>query len=56
MLCSRDPPGGTHHVDGVDVGELREELTAAERELGVGLEELLSVETNAGHNEKLPAG
>lgn len=32
----------THHIDGVDVGELVEELTTAEGELGVRLEELLS--------------
>jgi len=34
----------SYHVDGVDVGELREELTTAEGELGVGFEELLSEE------------
>lgn len=47
MLCSSVPSGSTHHINGVDVGELGEELTTAEGELGVGLEELLSGETKA---------
>lgn len=34
----------TYHVDRVYVGKLREELTAAEGELGIGLKELLSEE------------
>lgn len=38
-------PALTHQINGVDVGKLREELTTAEGELGVGLEELLSGET-----------
>lgn len=38
MIC-------THHIYGVDVRKLREELTTAEGELGVGFEELLSGET-----------
>lgn len=45
MLCSSVPSGPTHHINRVDVGKLREELTTAEGELGVGLEELLSGET-----------
>lgn len=44
MLCSSGPLGPTHHINGVDVGKLRDELTTAEGELGVGLEELLSGE------------
>jgi hypothetical protein len=38
--------GRGDHVDGVDVGQLREELTTAEGELSVGLEEHLSGETD----------
>lgn len=34
------------HVDGVDVGQLRKELTAAEGELSIGLEEQLPGETD----------
>lgn len=34
----------TYHIDGVNVGKLRQELTTAECELSVGLEELLSKE------------
>lgn len=45
MLCSSVPSGPTHHINGVDVGELREELATAEGELGVGLKELFSGET-----------
>ena len=37
----------THHVNGVDVGELRQQLTTAEGELSVGLEEQLPGETDA---------
>lgn len=48
MLCSRVPSRPTHHINGVDVGKLREELTAAEGKLGVGLEKLLSEETKPG--------
>lgn len=44
-MCSSLPSGLTHHINGVDVGKLREELTTAEGELGVGLEELFSGET-----------
>ena len=43
--CPACASGPTHHINGVNVGELGEELTAAEGELGVGLEELLSGET-----------
>ena len=44
--CSSSVASGwTHHINGVDVGELGEELTTAEGELSVGLEELLSGET-----------
>lgn len=39
------PPGSTHHINGVNVGKLGEELATAEGKLGVGLEELLSGET-----------
>lgn len=45
VLCSTVQPAPTHHINGVNVGKLREELTTAEGELGVGLEELLSGET-----------
>lgn len=44
MLCSTVRAAQTHHVNGVNVGELRKELTTAEGELSVGLEELLSEE------------
>lgn len=44
-LCSSVTKGPTHHINGVNVGKLREELTTAEGELGVGLKELLSGET-----------
>lgn len=44
-LYSCVPPGSTHHINGVNVGKLREELATAEGKLGVGLEELLSGET-----------
>lgn len=45
MLCSGVPSRPTHHINGVDVGKLGEELATAEGKLGVGLEELLSGET-----------
>lgn len=44
MLKSSLPSGQTYQINGVDVRKLREELTTAEGELGIGLEELLSVE------------
>lgn len=44
-LRSSVPLCWTHHIDGVDVGKLREELTTAEGQLGVGLQKLLSGET-----------
>lgn len=42
MLRSRVRAAHTHRINGVNVGELRKELTTAEGELSVGLEELLS--------------
>lgn len=45
LHCATVPTRPTHHFNGIDVGELREELTTAEGELSVGLEELLSGET-----------
>lgn len=45
MLYSVVQPAPTYHINGVNVGKLGEELTTAEGELGVGLEELLSGET-----------
>ena len=41
----------THHSDGVDVGQLRQELPTTEGELSVGLEELLRGETEDGGEE-----
>ena len=41
----------THHSDGVDVGQLRQELPTTEGELSVGLEELLPGETEEGGEE-----
>lgn len=44
MLWSTAQAAQTYHIDGVNVGKLRKELTTAEGELGIGLEELLSGE------------
>lgn len=43
----------TYHIDGVNVGKLRKELTTAEGELGIGLEELLSVEKKKRHYDDI---
>lgn len=50
-MCSVVQPAPTYHINGVNVGKLREELTTAEGELGVGLEELLSGETKPRHED-----
>lgn len=42
--CTNSRSGLTYHFNGVDVRELRKELTTAEGQLGVWLEELLSEE------------
>lgn len=39
----------THHINRINVGQLVEELTTAEGELGICLEELLSEETEKRH-------
>lgn len=41
VLCRTGRVARTHHINGIDVGELVEELTTAEGELGISLEELL---------------
>lgn len=45
MLCRTGLVASTHHINRINVGELIEELTTAEGELGICLEELLSEET-----------
>lgn len=50
-MCTAVPSGSTHHINGIDVGKLREELTTAEGELGVRLQELLSGEKKTRHKD-----
>lgn len=45
MLCRTGLVAATHHINRINVGELVEELTTAEGELGICLEELLPEET-----------
>lgn len=42
MLCRTGPVASTHHINRINVGKLVEELTTAEGELGICLEELFS--------------
>lgn len=42
----------TYHINWVDIGKLREELTTTKGELGIWLEELLSGDTKQQHKEK----
>lgn len=44
MFGSTVQAAQTYHINRVNVGKLRKELTTAEGELGIGLEELLSGE------------
>lgn len=44
-MCRTGLVASTHHINGINVGKLVEELTTAEGELGICLEELLSEET-----------
>lgn len=45
VLCRTGLVAATHHINRINVGELVEELTTAEGELGICLEELLPEET-----------